>query len=248
MKITIFLLAACIFSLPILAQPATQNANKMMGDPIPGVGVNLTTPAGQLVQQAKTDAAGNVTFSNVAQGKYLLTIVSPRDAASGQASGKRAAAQEIKSPRDAASGQASGKRIVSPRDPASGQATGKRLAEVPTDESATGENNQNETRAGVSTSRAKVRSVAAEVLLTGDPDTPPAKTDITTNEVLVVSIFENAGSTQKTINTSRSNIKTQKIQHWGDPHEVTVGTDGQLTLNVLKTKHDTAKNSINNVR
>lgn len=45
-----------------------------------------------------------------------------RDAASGQASGKR-----ISAPRDPASGLATGKRISSPRDPATGQASGKRV-------------------------------------------------------------------------------------------------------------------------
>lgn len=49
--------------------------------------------------------------------------IAPRDAASGQATGKRVAA-----PRDAASGQATGKRVAAPRDAASGQATGKRVA------------------------------------------------------------------------------------------------------------------------
>ncbi|HEX4951617.1 MAG TPA: hypothetical protein VFZ34_33475 [Blastocatellia bacterium] len=66
------------------------------------------------------------------------SIQSPRDVASGQATGRRKAPraaqdklgnfeiQDIKSPRDTASGQATG--ITSPRDVASGQATGKRKA------------------------------------------------------------------------------------------------------------------------
>lgn len=69
-------------------------------------------------------------------------VTSPRDIASGQASGKRVAvgdvdadgAADVKAPRDAASGQASGKRSttaagqkgVKPRDVATGQASGKR--------------------------------------------------------------------------------------------------------------------------
>ncbi len=64
------------------------------------------------------------------------SIKSPRDVASGQATGRRKAPrtaqdklgnfeiQDIKSPRDVASGQATS--ITSPRDAASGQATGKR--------------------------------------------------------------------------------------------------------------------------
>ncbi|MBS1808359.1 MAG: hypothetical protein JST84_09220 [Acidobacteria bacterium] len=69
----------------------------------------------------------------------VQSIKSPRDVATGQATGRRKAPrprpaaqdklgnfeiQDIKSPRDAASGQATG--ITSPRDVASGQATGKR--------------------------------------------------------------------------------------------------------------------------
>jgi hypothetical protein len=56
------------------------------------------------------------------------TIQSPRDAASGQASGKR-----TYSPRDIATGQASGKRTVSPRDIATGQSSGKR-SQIATEE------------------------------------------------------------------------------------------------------------------
>ncbi len=250
MKNTLLVLAACIFSLPLFAQN-TVNEAKMMGDPIPGVGVNLTTKDGVLVQQVKTDATGNATFSKLAQGHYLLTIVSPRDVATGQASGKH----EIKSPRDIATGQASGKRttsntVISPRDISTGQASGKRTAEASTSETGTSENNQTETRAGISTSRSNIRrTVAAEVLVTGDDDTPPAKNAANIAEdVFQVSILDGSQNTQKGVNTSRSNIKSQRIQHSGDPHEVVVGADGQLICNVLKTKHDTAKNSINNVR
>lgn len=64
------------------------------------------------------------------------SIQSPRDVASGQATGKRKAArgtqgklgnfeiQDLKSPRDPQTGQATG--ITSPRDTASGLATGRR--------------------------------------------------------------------------------------------------------------------------
>ncbi|MBI5372827.1 MAG: carboxypeptidase regulatory-like domain-containing protein [Sphingobacteriales bacterium] len=64
------------------------------------------------------------TVSDLLAGiSVRYTIKSPRDAASGQASGKRG----IVSPRDVASGQASGKRTVAPRDVATGQATGRRM-------------------------------------------------------------------------------------------------------------------------
>lgn len=53
-------------------------------------------------------------------------IVSPRDASTGRPTGRRM--HSVQSPRDPASGQATGKRISSPRDAASGQATGKRIS------------------------------------------------------------------------------------------------------------------------
>jgi hypothetical protein len=53
-------------------------------------------------------------------------VVSPRDAASGRPTGRRM--HSIKSPRDLASGQSTGKRISSPRDAASGRPTGKRIS------------------------------------------------------------------------------------------------------------------------
>lgn len=97
-------------------------------------------------------------ISDVVAGVTIrYTVRSPRDAASGQATGKRSFAandpdegddmmstrdvstgratgrrshspMSIESPRDAASGRPTGKRISSPRDPATGQATGKRIS------------------------------------------------------------------------------------------------------------------------
>lgn len=79
----------------------------------------------------------NPDIDKVKGGKpNVQTIKSPRDMATGQATGKRKVAraaqdklgnfeiQDVKSPRDTASGQATG--ITSPRDVATGQATGKR--------------------------------------------------------------------------------------------------------------------------
>ncbi len=66
------------------------------------------------------------TISDLMAGISIrYSIKSPRDAASGQATGKRSAA-----PRDAASGQATGRRTYTPRDAASGLPTGKRTQEV----------------------------------------------------------------------------------------------------------------------
>ncbi len=70
------------------------------------------------------------TVSDLLAGISIrYTIKSPRDAASGQASGKRG----IVSPRDPASGQASGKRTVSPREVATGQSSGRREPLAPRD-------------------------------------------------------------------------------------------------------------------
>lgn len=66
-------------------------------------------------------------ISDVVAGVTIrYTVKSPRDAASGQATGRRSFA--VTSPRDPASGQATGKRISSPRDVASGMPTGKRIS------------------------------------------------------------------------------------------------------------------------
>ena len=81
------------------------------------------------------DLAAREAATGLATGK--AAIKSPRDIATGQASGKRAAtgdvngdgAAEVSKPRDSATGQASGKQVnevKAPRDVATGQASGKR--------------------------------------------------------------------------------------------------------------------------
>jgi hypothetical protein len=132
----------------------------------------LALVAGLVIQiQAEQGKSTQVTRSNISNNKTATTecvatadggdcddaaaVKSPRDAASGQATGKRqhsptpvvgsteAAAGDVVAPRDVSSGQSSGKRQAvaggddvletdetmeasAPRDAASGQATGKR--------------------------------------------------------------------------------------------------------------------------
>lgn len=85
-------------------------------------------------------ASVGVSAQNSQKTASTKPACTPRDAATGQASGKRVAgatdcddaANAVKSPRDLATGQASGKQatheVKSPRDVATGQASGKRVA------------------------------------------------------------------------------------------------------------------------
>jgi hypothetical protein len=77
---------------------------------------------------ATGQASGKKQISNVKYEDISVT----RDAASGQASGKKHITnvkyEDISAARDAASGLSTGQRIVSPRDMASGLPTGKRIA------------------------------------------------------------------------------------------------------------------------
>ena len=73
--------------------------------------------------------AARIPGGAIVSAAVSYSLKSPRDAATGQASGLAAPSAGIVSPRDPASGQASGKRtaeVVSPRDAASGLPTGKR--------------------------------------------------------------------------------------------------------------------------
>jgi hypothetical protein len=112
----------------------------------PQRGIDVATEQNRTVQLftagvgiIKSFSTSRDAASGQATGKRNYEQVSPRDVASGQASGKfkdgtnapkdvatGQSSGRILSPRDPASGQATGKRIVSPRDPASGLATGKR--------------------------------------------------------------------------------------------------------------------------
>jgi hypothetical protein len=83
------------------------------------VPVTLLTPAGDKVQSATTNTQGEFNFTNVVAGKYVVaigkydvknlkglnhTVISPRDAASGLATGRR----------EAGSGMATGRRQYEP--------------------------------------------------------------------------------------------------------------------------------------
>jgi SdrD B-like domain len=101
-KLLFITLLISIFAVPGAAQTKTTDARKP-GEPIPGVGVNLgRKPGGQVQKTIFPDASGNFEFSNLETGKYTLKLVTPEKSSS------------VVSPRDAASGQATGKRMHQP--------------------------------------------------------------------------------------------------------------------------------------
>jgi SdrD B-like domain len=209
-----------IFTVLGAAQTKTSATDaKSPGGPIPGVGVNLgRKPGGQVQKTIYTDAGGNFEFSNLEAGKYTLKLVAPEKSST----------------------------IVSPRDAASGLATGKRMHQpVAIKEQDT---------------KSDTRVVKAEIVIEGDDDKPattekkniansekPVSPKTVTDILLTIEVAKQ--NTQKgPINTSRSNIRTNMVTLLNEGVEVEVGADGALKGTVLKTKHDTVKNSIGNVR
>lgn len=87
-----------------------------------------------------------------------------------------------------------------------------------------------QTKAGVSTSRSNVRNRSAE-----QPSSPE-------EESVIAVQFSN----EATPDTKRTHIVLHVIEKKGSV--VNVPADGTLAGTVLKTRHDTVKNSINNVR
>ena len=222
-KLMLITLLISMFTVLGTAQSVSKTVTadaKRPGDPIPGVGVNLgRKPGGQVQKTIYPDASGNFEFTNLAPGKYMLKLVKAEQTAS----------------------------VVSPRDAASGQATGKRMHQpVAIKEQDT---------------KSDTRVVKAEIVIEGDDDKPAAtdkkantaKTENSAqnnNEMEVhLTIMDTTPNSQKTgINTSRSNIRNKMKALMDEGVEVEVGADGVLKGSVLKTKHDTVKNSINNVR
>lgn len=219
-KLLFITLLISTFAVLGIAQSVSKTADaKKPGDPIPGVGVNLgRKPGGQVQKTIYTDASGNFEFTNLAPGKYTLKLVKAEQAAS----------------------------VVSPRDAASGQATGKRTHQpVAIKEQDT---------------KSDTRIVKTEIVIEGDDDKPATTNQKKANKLensvpqndemeVQLTILETSKNSQKVgINTSRSNIKNKMKALMVEGVEVEVGADGVLKGNVLKTKHDTVKNSINNVR
>jgi len=127
----------CLTLLLVLFANFTLTAQA--GEPIPGIDVKLKSSSGK-EYMAKTSSDGKFTIDNLPKGSYSVSvrcadgtcakIVSPRDAASGLATGKRNATADnskvsmtyqkiefdyvVKSPRDASSGLASGRRQHKP--------------------------------------------------------------------------------------------------------------------------------------
>ena len=220
-KLLLITLSISIFAALGAAQSVSKTSDaKRPGEPIPGVGVNLgRKPGGQVQKTIYTDASGNFEFTNLEAGKYILKLVKAEQAVS----------------------------VVSPRDVASGQATGKRMHQP--------------VAIKEQDAKSDTRIVKAEILVEGDDDKPAstdkkasaAKTGTSAphgDEIEVqLTILETKSNSQKAgISTSRSNIRNKMKALMDEGVEVEIGADGVLKGNVLKTKHDTVKNSINNVR
>lgn len=250
-------MAITLFGFSAYAQSANKSAVQegtealRDGTPIPGIEITLEQESGAVLKTVRTDANGKFEFSNLKPGTYRLktshTVLSPRDPALGQATGKHLQSSVGNS------------QVVSPRDVASGQATGKRTATDASESSNTSTNSES-TRVGINTSRSNIKTqrVAAEVIL-GDDDEPdtPAKAGVSTSRSNIRNKqAEMAPNTDDVItvqlvnerlpNSKRTFIQPHVLEKLGIT--VQVGNSGTLAGNVLKTRHDTVKNSINNVR
>ena len=244
MKSLVTIIAIVALGACALGQSGTSAPAQMI--PYGGLTVSILLPDGKPVAETTADSEGKFAFNNLKPGNYVLRVsnaagskgqASPRDVATGAATGKRQMATStssgssgasqtvgysspVQTPRDAASGQASGRSATS----SSGQAT-----------PAKGVVTARETGSGMATGR---RSATA--------DAPGDSMGGGSSDQVEVVILESSANSR--VNTSRSNIKHQKAMSIGDGTPVSVDASGQLVGNLLKTKHDTVKNSISNIR
>ena len=226
------LVAAVLAVLAVTAsaqnQSTTTTEAKRPGDPIPGMDVKLVQADGTVLKTTQTTATGQIEFSGIKPGSYVLkvgkettetTIQSPRDVATGQASGK---SQTTDAPDDKAGAEQ--RTINTSRSNIKNQA-----APVQTDEPQ-GPNVTLQTKAGVSTSRSNIRTKAKSNLQVPEDE-----------EIIVVQLTNDVPPEAK-----RSFVLPHVLEKSG--LRVQVKADGRLPCNILKTRHDTVKNSINNVR
>jgi Carboxypeptidase regulatory-like domain len=260
----------------LLAQsPNSNEQNAKMakpGEPIPGVGINLAKLEGgkeTLASQVVTDANGDFEFKNLAPGKYVIsvgrkhlgnvkyedmtfTVVSPRDAASGMASGKR---------------QHSPIRIVKEfgiQEPGSNVA-------IPSNSSKSAVENKDredivitlDTEAGAQAGRAAGTDFNSS---RSNRERGTIARDGSSNGTSGTNNSEAGRAAGTDFNSSRSNRERGTIARDGSSNGtattevlnkidslaivqgIEITENVTIVGNVLKTKHDTAKNSIGNIR
>ena len=249
------MLALGFVGISALAQTpnkASEKETNRFGTPIPGVEVSLEQEPGVVVKTVRTDADGNFEFSHLKPGLYRIksgfTVATPRDPATGQASGKQVQSSATTS------------TVHSPRDVATGQASGKRVATTGSENTESGVNAE-ANRATINTSRSNIKNqrVAAEIVVGDEDDASPSiKTGVNTSrsnirnrqgealaesteDVVAVQLFSDETPAAK-----RAFVLPHVLEKSGLTVEVTAS--GRIVGNVLKTRHDTVKNSINNVR
>jgi hypothetical protein len=225
------LLVAAILAAFAVAAPAQSPSSttapaaaKRPGEPIPGIDVHLLQADGTVLKTTQTSATGYFEFSEVKPGNYVLklgkslaSVHSPRDVATGQASGQRQASDAPDDKADTAN-----RRVNTSRSNIK-----NRTDAVKTDET-TAPEAPPQLKAGVSTSRSNVRTKTKSSLPEDE-------------EIIVIQLTSDAPSDGK-----RSFVLPHVLEKSG--LSVEVKADGHLTGHVLKARHDTVKNTINNVR
>ncbi|HEX4951564.1 MAG TPA: SdrD B-like domain-containing protein [Blastocatellia bacterium] len=193
---------------------------------MPGVGVNLVQEDGTIIKTTQTNAQGQFEFTGVKPGRYLLKLKNDIKGTTAHSS------------RDAATGQASGKLQSEAPDDKVAEARGvntsrsniKNQKAAPTTDDTNTSDTTPQNKAGVSTSRSNVRTKSAAQLNVLEEE-----------EVIVVEL-----ASEVTPDSKRTHVVPHVFEQKG--LMVNVPTDGHLSGTILKTRHDTVKNSINNIR
>jgi hypothetical protein len=227
------------------------SAAKMPGDPIPGLDVKLgKNPGSGGMITVTSNEDGQFEFTNIEPGDYLITmeqniIIDDETFISVRNSSEK----NINTSEDNLGGD---KTVVRGWNPTTkGNTKNINTSEANLKDVAS---KNKEAKVSASQNSQTLRSILIEADLDGDGEYETDVTNQLNDEITIDESGQIAPQMKAGISTSRSNIRTRSsLQAKGDGMYVSYGralvNNKEVDVkSVLKTKHDTVKNSIGNIR
>jgi hypothetical protein len=225
---------------------------KMPGDPIPGLDVKLGKNPGQALSTTTTNNYGEFEFTNLETGDYFITMEQDViiDDETIVTVGDDYATKNINTSEDNLGG---GKTMVRGWNPTTkGNTKNINTSESNLKDTAS---KSKEVKVSASQNSQTLRSILIEADFDGDGEYETDMSNQLTDEITIDESGQILAPQMKAgVSTSTSNIRNRStLQAMGEELYISLGkaiiNNKEVDVrSVLKTKHDTVKNSINNVR